>query len=77
MKCVDPWLTKNKRTCPVCKRKVIPGDEDDSDSEIDSEDEHEAPSETTPLLTAQTAGQLGANNSAFQSSGKSVSNCYE
>jgi len=25
MKCVDPWLTKNKRSCPVCKRKVIPG----------------------------------------------------
>ncbi|XP_067948267.1 E3 ubiquitin-protein ligase RNF13-like isoform X2 [Watersipora subatra] len=23
-KCVDPWLLKSKRTCPVCKRRVIP-----------------------------------------------------
>lgn len=68
MKCVDPWLTKNKRNCPVCKRKVIPGDEDDSDSDM-SDDENDSPTETTPLLTAQNAGQIGAHNSAFQNSG--------
>lgn len=22
-KCIDPWLTNNRRICPVCKRKVI------------------------------------------------------
>lgn len=53
MKCIDPWLTKNRRVCPVCKGKVIlPGMSDISDSDS----EHEAPppaapaSERTPLL---------------------------
>lgn len=45
MKCIDPWLTKNKRVCPICKRKVFAHDEphQDSDSDSDSED-------TTPLI---------------------------
>ncbi|CAK9293756.1 unnamed protein product [Gordionus sp. m RMFG-2023] len=23
--CIDPWLTKNKRNCPICKRKIVFG----------------------------------------------------
>ncbi|XP_042562920.1 E3 ubiquitin-protein ligase RNF13-like [Clupea harengus] len=52
-KCVDPWLTKTKKTCPVCKQKVVPsqGDSDsDSDSGESSREENEDASESTPLL---------------------------
>ncbi|XP_043079349.1 E3 ubiquitin-protein ligase RNF13 [Puntigrus tetrazona] len=51
-KCVDPWLTKTKKTCPVCKQKVVPSD-GDSDSESESGDsggEDNEVSENTPLL---------------------------
>lgn len=38
MKCIDPWLTKNRRVCPVCKAKVtVPGMEEFTDSESDNE----------------------------------------
>uniref|UniRef100_A0A914DZD7 RING-type E3 ubiquitin transferase n=1 Tax=Acrobeloides nanus TaxID=290746 RepID=A0A914DZD7_9BILA len=32
-KCIDPWLTKNRKVCPVCKRKVGPSSADSSDSD--------------------------------------------
>lgn len=64
-KCIDPWLTKRKKTCPVCKRKVIPGANPDSDSES-SDEEGPSTSERTPLLA-------GNNNhtrrSTFDNSG--------
>lgn len=45
-KCIDPWLTKNRRVCPVCKRKVFAANErvvtdDESDSDAD---------DSTPLI---------------------------
>lgn len=52
-KCIDPWLTKNRRVCPMCKRKVFvrgekrpprrPSSDNSSSSDVD---------DTTPLLTA-------------------------
>ena len=32
VECIDKWLLRNNRFCPVCKRRVIPGGSD-SDSE--------------------------------------------
>lgn len=46
-KCIEPWLLENRRTCPICKRKVVlPGMDPDSGSE--SEADH---TERTPLLS--------------------------
>ena len=53
-KCIDPWLLKNKRTCPVCKRRVVPksprrrNDTENADSS-DSDDAEEG-NEQQPLL---------------------------
>ncbi|KAM7106711.1 LOW QUALITY PROTEIN: E3 ubiquitin-protein ligase RNF13 [Ciconia maguari] len=67
-KCVDPWLTKNKKTCPVCKQKVVPS-QGDSDSETDSSQEENEVSENTPLLrplasvSTQSFGALSESHS--------------
>ncbi|CAL1298670.1 unnamed protein product [Larinioides sclopetarius] len=45
VKCIDPWLTKSKRICPICKQKVVVGgDLSRDDSDVESR------AETTPLL---------------------------
>uniref|UniRef100_A0A8C2HUQ0 RING-type E3 ubiquitin transferase n=1 Tax=Cyprinus carpio TaxID=7962 RepID=A0A8C2HUQ0_CYPCA len=62
-RCVDPWLTQTKKTCPVCKQRVTRPDPEYSESsdsdgesaphEADEEEEgatSEADSERTPLL---------------------------
>ncbi|XP_016096778.1 E3 ubiquitin-protein ligase RNF167-like [Sinocyclocheilus grahami] len=59
-RCVDPWLTQTKKTCPVCKQRVTrPNPEysesSDSDGESGPHEEEEgatseADSERTPLL---------------------------
>lgn len=56
-KCIDPWLTKNKRVCPICKRKVFAQDEPhDTDSDSDTDD-------STPLLNS---GNRGTQGGTFQ-----------
>lgn len=69
-KCIDPWLLKNKRTCPVCKRRVIsrPGGSsrgststatqpvDNSESSSDSEGGSD---ERTPLLPPPAGPRTG------------------
>ncbi|XP_054272097.1 E3 ubiquitin-protein ligase Godzilla-like isoform X2 [Macrosteles quadrilineatus] len=65
-KCIDPWLTRNRRVCPVCKRKVFAADEarptasdSDSDSEVD---------DRTPLVRANnTSTQGGTFSNSFLS----------
>ncbi|XP_054644868.1 E3 ubiquitin-protein ligase RNF13 isoform X2 [Dunckerocampus dactyliophorus] len=72
-KCVDPWLTKTKKTCPVCKQKVVPS-QDDSDSDESGADENEEASESTPLLrslastSAHSFGTMSGASRSDQSS---------
>ncbi|XP_077514799.1 godzilla E3 ubiquitin protein ligase isoform X2 [Amblyomma americanum] len=59
-KCIEPWLLQNRRTCPICKRKVIlPGMDPNSDSESDGEGSNAT--ERTPLL----AGSGGSGGNTF------------
>uniref|UniRef100_A0A4W5JRJ5 E3 ubiquitin-protein ligase RNF13 n=1 Tax=Hucho hucho TaxID=62062 RepID=A0A4W5JRJ5_9TELE len=80
-KCVDPWLTKTKKTCPVCKQKVVPSAGDsDSDSEGDSGAEENEVSESTPLLRslASTSGHsFGTMSGASRSEPDQESSDYE
>ncbi|XP_032092659.1 E3 ubiquitin-protein ligase RNF167 [Thamnophis elegans] len=49
-KCVDPWLTQTKKTCPVCKQRVMRSPEDsDSEGEEGSDRAVPAQSEAGPL----------------------------
>ncbi|XP_065560695.1 E3 ubiquitin-protein ligase RNF13-like isoform X2 [Artemia franciscana] len=52
-KCVDPWLTKTRRVCPCCKRKILYNGEHFSDSEPDSDNEQ------APLLQPGNYGTQG------------------
>lgn len=52
-KCIDEWLTKNRRVCPICKRKVLfkrhpnrqPQSRSSDDSMSDSDND-----DTRPLI---------------------------
>lgn len=58
LRCIDPWLTKSRRICPVCKGKVrVAGMSDISDTESESEHSRQInynnANESTPLLISQ------------------------
>ncbi|XP_023659213.2 E3 ubiquitin-protein ligase RNF167 [Paramormyrops kingsleyae] len=64
-RCVDPWLTQTKKTCPVCKQRVI---QPDTESEEEDEEEEgrgareEADTERTPLLRPSRPGSPSSSD---------------
>jgi len=59
VKCIDPWLLKNKRVCPQCRKKVFAsGEVPPSDSESETEDEQ------APLL-ARTRPRANLGGGTF------------
>ncbi|KAM3835537.1 E3 ubiquitin-protein ligase RNF13 isoform 4-T4 [Vipera latastei] len=78
-KCVDPWLTKTKKTCPVCKQKVVPS-HGDSDSETDTSQEENEVSENTPLLrpiASVSTQSFGALSESYSHPNMTESSDYE
>lgn len=63
-KCIDQWLTKIRRFCPICKRKVLPRQRRSSESASDSEQEA---TDSTPLINpvghANSHGTFSQRNS--------------
>ncbi|KPP64099.1 hypothetical protein Z043_117591 [Scleropages formosus] len=70
-RCVDPWLTQTKKTCPVCKQRVVQPSPDHPESESENEEGgigdgpgagEEDSTERTPLLRASQPGSPSSNN---------------
>ncbi|AWP00203.1 putative serrate RNA effector molecule -like [Scophthalmus maximus] len=72
-KCVDPWLTQTKKTCPVCKQRVTRNNTEHSESESEEETGRreeerttgEADSERTPLLRPSNPGSPSGSLGAY------------
>lgn len=73
-KCVDPWLTQTKKTCPVCKQRVTRNNPEQSESESETETggrgeeegpEGDADSERTPLLRPSNPGSPTGSSGAY------------
>uniref|UniRef100_G3QAN2 RING-type E3 ubiquitin transferase n=1 Tax=Gasterosteus aculeatus TaxID=69293 RepID=G3QAN2_GASAC len=73
-KCVDPWLTQTKKTCPVCKQRVTRSNtehsESDSEEEAGGRGEEEgtagqADTERTPLLRPSNPGSPSGSPGAY------------
>ena len=57
MKCIDPWLLKNKRVCPQCRKKVFAsGEVPPSDSESETETDERRPLLARPGRQAVPSG---------------------
>lgn len=81
-KCVDPWLTKTKKTCPVCKQRVTQKNPEHSDSESEEESgareeggEEEAQSERTPLLRPSSPDSPLGTPGAYSSITTTTAQC--
>ncbi|XP_074605423.1 E3 ubiquitin-protein ligase RNF13-like isoform X2 [Brevipalpus obovatus] len=62
LKCIDPWLTKNRKVCPVCKGKVIlPGMSDESGSDTDTDGTEHSADERTPLIGVRSSEASSSN----------------
>ncbi|XP_050539308.1 E3 ubiquitin-protein ligase RNF13-like [Daktulosphaira vitifoliae] len=52
-KCIDPWLTRNRRFCPICKRRVYGDNQDLHAVAYSSDTDSDEPNDRTPLVPAR------------------------
>uniref|UniRef100_A0A6P7F8B8 E3 ubiquitin-protein ligase RNF13 n=1 Tax=Diabrotica virgifera virgifera TaxID=50390 RepID=A0A6P7F8B8_DIAVI len=74
MNCIDPWLTKNRRVCPICKRCIWGSKERRSESDSDDTDTDD----TSPLINPRNNTTQGGtfqeqSENPFQRAIRSIS----
>ncbi|XP_049598082.1 E3 ubiquitin-protein ligase RNF167 [Syngnathus scovelli] len=83
-KCVDPWLTQTKKTCPVCKQRVTRNNPEHSESESEEDTggqggeegtEGEADSERTPLLRASNQASPSGSPGVYSATTMTTAQC--
>lgn len=52
-KCIDPWLTRNRRFCPICKRRVYGNNDDLHAVAYSSDTDSDEPNDRTPLVPSR------------------------
>ena len=74
VKCIDPWLLKNKRVCPQCRKKVFAtGEAPPSDSDSETEDER-APLLARPRIAAAHTAFTPHVENPFQRAARRMAN---
>lgn len=74
VKCIDPWLLKNKRVCPQCRKKVFAtGEAPPSDTDSETEDER-APLLARPRIAAAHTAFTPHVENPFQRAARRMAN---
>lgn len=75
-KCIDPWLTRNRRFCPICKRRVYGNNDDLHAVEYSSDTDSDEPNDRTPLVPSRINNSNTLGVGTFRSFRVSIPLCF-